>query len=194
MKTTSRGKGFKSQTIMQGQTHMTIEEQLAIKESVATAEHKKFDKDAEELKAIKRDAEMERVTAIPVESSDLLVVTALKRLTTYVLLVTQKSPKQYRSVFVSRMQNYCIDALEHLFAANGVNVKTQQGFDLRKGYQDFALQKLKLLSYVGMVAEQVNCILPKQYKQISFLIADSINLISAWKKSDSERWHDKKME
>jgi len=137
---------------------------------------------------------MERVTLIPAESSDLVVVTALKRLATYVLLVTQKSPKQYRAVFVRRMQNYCLDALEQLFAANNVKVQSQQEYNLRKGYQDSALQQLKLLSYMGMVAEQVNCILPKQYKQISFLIADSVNLVAAWKKSDSDRWRDKKTE
>jgi len=191
MKTTSRGQGFRSQKSIQGQTEMTINDQLAIKKSVATANHKRFDKDTEELKAIERDAEMERVTTIPAESSDLMVITALKRLATYTMLVTQKSPKQYRAVFVSRMQNYCLDAMEHLFAANGIHIQSQQEYEMRKGHQDSALQKLKLLSYIGMVDEQVNCILPKQYKQISFLIADSINLIAAWKKSDAERWRAK---
>ncbi len=36
------------------------------------------------------------------------------------------------------------------------------------------------------------CILKKQYKQISLQLAEAINLIVAWKKSDDERWKNTK--
>lgn len=39
-----------------------------------------------------------------------------------------------------------------------------------------------------MVAENSNCILSKQFKQISIQIGEAINLIAAWKKSDDTRW------
>lgn len=39
-----------------------------------------------------------------------------------------------------------------------------------------------------MVAENLKCILNKQYKQISLQITKSINLIIGWKKSDDDRW------
>lgn len=192
MKQTSRGQGFKTQKVLTDYSQMSIDEQLATKKSVATANHEKFDKDTELIKVTERDAELERVTKIPVESSDLIVVTALKKLASYTILVTQKSPKQFRGVFVNRMQNYCLDAIENTFTANGINIRSEQEFEQRKAYQNNAIQKLKLLSYMGLLAENVGCILPKQYKQISFLIADSINLISSWKKSDSDRWRDKR--
>ena len=40
---------------------------------------------------------------------------------------------------------------------------------------------------IAMVAESSGCILTKQYKQISMQLAEAINLIVAWKKSDDER-------
>ena len=39
-----------------------------------------------------------------------------------------------------------------------------------------------------MVAENSGCTLNRQYKQISMQLAEAINLIVAWKKSDDERW------
>ena len=108
----------------------------------ARLQNKKFDKEKEQERIVERDAELEHATKIPIESSDLMVVTALKRLTTYVMLVTQKSPKQYRAVFVNRMQNYCLDALENIFTANGINIRSQQEFEMRKGQQDSALDDL----------------------------------------------------
>lgn len=45
-----------------------------------------------------------------------------------------------------------------------------------------------MLGYISMVAENSNCILSKQFKQISIQIGEAINLIAAWKKSDDTRW------
>ena len=58
----------------------------------------------------------------------------------------------------------------------------------RENYQQTAIVKLKMLGYISMLAESVGCILPKQYKQISVQVAESINLIAAWKKSDDSRY------
>ena len=162
---------------------------LAIENIVATANDRKFDSAKSQKKVAAYDKELELVTSVPIDGSDLQVFTAVKKLTTYIVLVTQKSPKSFRGSLVYRMQNYCFDALEHLFAANGINIRSQEEFEMRKSRQDSAMQKLKLLSYIGMVAESIACILPRQYKQISILLADSINLLSAWRKSDAERWH-----
>lgn len=61
----------------------------------------------------------------------------------------------------------------------------------REHKQKEAIVKLKLLGYIAMVAESSGCILQKQYKQISMQLAETINLIVAWKKSDDERWRKK---
>ena len=42
-----------------------------------------------------------------------------------------------------------------------------------------------------MISEHAGCILMRQYKQISKQLASSIQLITAWKKSDDERFKKK---
>ena len=60
--------------------------------------------------------------------------------------------------------------------------------DFEEEYQKDAIIKLKMLGYISMVAENSNCILKRQFKQISLQIGEAINLVAAWKKSDDERW------
>ena len=52
------------------------------------------------------------------QRSELTVITRAKELCSCVMTVTQKSPKQFRFTFVSRMQNLALDAIEHLYRAN----------------------------------------------------------------------------
>ena len=51
------------------------------------------------------------------KQSELTVITKAKDLCTYVMIVTQKSPKQYRYTFVSRLQNLSLDIIENLYRA-----------------------------------------------------------------------------
>jgi hypothetical protein len=46
--------------------------------------------------------------------SELSVITKSKDLCSYVLTVTQKSPKHFRYTFVSRLQNLSLDVLENI--------------------------------------------------------------------------------
>ena len=135
-----------------------------------------------------RDADKEFAASVPVDSSDLVVFTAVKRLATYVILVTERSPKHFRGVFVNKMQGYCIECLELLYKANLVFIADEATFTMRQGLQMDAIARLKLLGYLSTIAEGVGCILAKQLKHISELLADAINLISAWRKSDTGKW------
>lgn len=54
------------------------------------------------------------------KQSELTVITKAKDLCSYVMTVTQKSPKQFRFTFVSRLQNLALSAIENLFRANDV--------------------------------------------------------------------------
>jgi hypothetical protein len=120
--------------------------------------------------------------------SDLAVFTALKKLTAYVISATEKSPKHFRGVFVTRMQNYCLDSVENLYSANAIMIKTEPEFEKRRFAQDTAILKLKTLGYVSVLALDAKCITQTQFREISNLNLDCINLISAWRKSDTERW------
>lgn len=165
----------------------TIEDKVAIKKAFATAENKRFNEEAI-TKIIEEDTELEQANKIPYNANDLIVITVVKKLGAYTIAVTEKSPKKFRGVFVNRMQNYCIDTLEYLLEANFIRMDSQENKISREDFQKKAIVKLKLLGYVAMVAENSGCILKKQYKQISLQLSEAINLISAWKKSDDERW------
>ena len=59
------------------------------------------------------------------KQSELTVITKAKDLCSYVMTVTQKSPKQFRFTFVTRLQNLALSAIENLFRANDVFVSKQ---------------------------------------------------------------------
>lgn len=164
-----------------------VEDKLAVKQAIATANNKKFNKKSE-IEKIEDDKELEQVNKIPFNANDLMVITVVKKLSAYTIAVTEKSPQKFRGVFVNRMQNYCLDTLECLLEANFIRMDSPEKKAKREELQKEAVVKLKLLGYVSMVAENSGCILNKQYKQISIQLSEAINLTAAWKKSDDERW------
>jgi len=123
--------------------------------------------------------------------SELAVVMKAKDLCEYVMTVTQKSPKQFRFTFTSRMQNLCLDIIENIYLANeiwlggpDVAVKHQKRLDI----QHKALTQIKLLAYFAQVSLEQKCILPKQYEQIAKLTSECQGLLGGWIKSDRSRF------
>lgn len=166
----------------------SVDDTVAIKKAIATANDEKLNTKKLKEKVELEDKELEAISKIPSNSNDLIVITVVKKLGVYVIAVTEKSPKKFRGVFINRMQNYCLDTLEFLLEANFIRMDSQTNKTKREELQKEAIVKLKLLGYVAMVAENSGCILNRQYKQISMQLAEAINLIVAWKKSDDERW------
>ncbi len=121
--------------------------------------------------------------------SELTVITKAKDLCSYVMTITQKSPKQFRFTFVTKLQNLALSVIENLFRANDVFV-SKSDMDARKErltLQRKAMTDLKLLGYISLLAMEQGCILPKQYEQISRQITDCQNLLGAWMNSDKRR-------
>lgn len=170
----------------------SVDEVVAIRKGIALAEEKKFDSKKEKEKAEIEDSELKVIEKIPFNANDLTVITVTKKLCAYVIAITEKSPKKFRRVFVNRMQNYCLDTIECLLEANFIRLDSATNKEKRENYQKEAIVKLKLLGYISMVAESSGCILTRQYKQISMQLAEAINLIAGWKKSDDERWKNRK--
>lgn len=166
----------------------SIEDAVAIKKALASVNEQKININTLREKLEIEDQELEKISKIPFNANDLMVITVVKKLGAYVIAVTEKSPKKFRGVFVNRMQNYCLDTLELLLEANLIRMDSGTNKINREQLQKGAIVKLKLLGYVAMIAESSNCILKKQYRQISIQLAEAINLIAAWKKSDDERW------
>ena len=91
-------------------TENSVEDKVAVKQAIATAENKRFNK-KQVTESVENDNELEEINKIPFNANDLMVITVVKKLTAYTIAVTEKSPKKYRGVFVNRMQNYCLDTL-----------------------------------------------------------------------------------
>lgn len=165
----------------------SLEDKVAVKQALATANDKRFNK-KKVTESIEKDKELEQINKIPTNANDLMVITVVKKLGAYIIAVTEKSPSKFRGVFVNRMQNLSLETLEILLNANFIRIDSEDHKKEREEYQKDAIIKLKMLGYISMIAENSNCILMRQYKQISLQIGEAINLIAAWKKSDDERW------
>lgn len=165
----------------------SIDDKVVVKQVLTTANNQKFDK--KKVKDnIEKDSELEKIEKIPFNANDLIVITVVKKLGAYMIAVTEKSPAKYRCVFVNRMQNLSLEILELLLQANFVRIDCLENKKKREEFQKNAIIKLKMLGYISMVAENSNCILSKQFKQISIQIGEAIDLIAAWKKSDDTGW------
>lgn len=121
--------------------------------------------------------------------SELTVITKAKDLCSYIMTITQKSPKHFRYTFVSKLQNLALSVIENLFRANDVFVVKQdvQAQKERLGYQKAAMTDLKLIGYISLLSMEQCCILPKQFEQISKQVSDCQNLLGAWITSDRKR-------
>ncbi|MBR3637016.1 MAG: four helix bundle protein [Lachnospiraceae bacterium] len=118
------------------------------------------------------------------------VITKAKDLCSYIMTVTDKSPKRFRFTLVSRLQNYALDVIENLIMANETFVSEgdTRMAAMRMSYQRTAMSRLKLLSYISELAMKQGCILPKQYELITKQIYDAENMLGAWMNSDKKRY------
>jgi len=115
---------------------------------------------------------------------DLIVITKSKDLCSYILTVTEKSPKRFRWTLTTKIQNLAIDVIEKLYRAN----EAFNEFEKRLSLQHEALTAIKLLGYIALLSREQSAILPKQYEQITRMVSDIQNLIGAWIKSERARF------
>ncbi|MCL2336049.1 MAG: four helix bundle protein [Firmicutes bacterium] len=122
--------------------------------------------------------------------SELVVVTRAKELCSYIMTVTQKSPKHFRFTFVTRLQNLSLNVIENIYRANDIFFGGKHGtkhYAERLEYQRKALTDIRILAYFAFLAMEQQSILPKQYEQISKLSTDCQHLLGAWINSDKKR-------
>lgn len=123
------------------------------------------------------------------EQSELSVITKAKEMCSYIMTVTEKSPKRFRFTLVSKLQGYALNVIENLYRANEVFVRPGDTGKAaqRLEHQRQALTELKLLGYMSQLAMEQGCILPKQYEQITKKAHDCQNMLGAWLNSDRKR-------
>ena len=121
--------------------------------------------------------------------SELTVVTKAKDLCSYIITITQKSPKQFRFTFVTRLQNLALDVIQYIYYANEIfiNKTNTKNAEKRLSLQHQALTTLKLLAYISELAMKEKCILFKQFEQIAKQTTDCQRLLGAWINSDRKR-------
>lgn len=126
---------------------------------------------------------------MPPRQSELTVIVKAKDLASYILTITQKSPKRFRFTLVAKLQAYALDTIESLFRANEVYVSPGDATAAasRLELQRQAQTSLKLLAYMAQLAMEQGCILPRQYEQISRKVYDCRNLCGAWMNADRNR-------
>ena len=98
------------------------------------------------------------------QEGELTVITRAKDLCSYIMTITQKSPRHFRYTFVTRLQNLSLSILGNLFRANDefVSKENYTAAGKRLEYQRCAMSELKILAYFSMLAMEQGCILSKQ--------------------------------
>ena len=125
---------------------------------------------------------------------ELSVITNAKNLCSYVLHITDKSPKKFRFTLTIRLQNYSLSIVENLMLANEVYMGGRnrelilEAFHSRRSYQKKAMVHMRILGYMSRVAMEQRCILPKHYEQIAKQLYDCQNLLGGWINSDQKRF------
>ena len=108
-------------------------------------------------------------------------MTITKDLAKYIITVTEKSPKKFRFTLVVRLQNYILDAIEYIYLANSALTGNE-----RLALQKKARTTLSMLDYFAGLAYEQECILAKQYEQISKQIAECLLYLGKWIGSTSK--------
>ena len=121
--------------------------------------------------------------------SEMTVIIRAKELCSYIITITQKSPKQFRFTFVTRLQNLALDVIEKIYYANEIYIGkgSENNAEKRLALQHEAITTLKLIAYISELAMIHKCILPKQFEQIAKLATDCQRLAGAWINSDKKR-------
>jgi len=128
---------------------------------------------------------------VPNPKSELYVVMKAKDLCRYIMTVTQRSPKQYRFTFTTRMQNLSLDVVQDIYLANDIFVtgpEARERARQRQSYQRGAMTKVRLLCYVAQLALEQKAILPKHYEQIAKQGSEVLALLGGWINSDQRRY------
>ena len=86
--------------------------------------------------------------------SKLTVITRANELSSYIMTVTQKSPKQFRFTFTGRLQNASLNVLEYLIRANEtpLDVRAPQDCAERLSFQRKAMTELVIIGYIAVMA------------------------------------------
>ena len=109
---------------------------------------------------------------------EMAVFTHAKKLSEYVFVITEKSPKKLRWSIVSRLQNASVGVIESLYRANFEREDAP-----RIAYQKSAAVNLSLLDFYAETARRKQAITVHQSAIIARQIAETRKLLNGWIRS-----------
>ena len=108
---------------------------------------------------------------------EMSVFTDAKKLSEYIFLITEKSPKKYRWSIIANIRNCSTKIIELLYRANF------ERNEFRLNYQKEAGVQLRLLDHYAEMAFKLQAISFKQMEHIAKLIVKTRKLLAGWTKS-----------
>lgn len=109
---------------------------------------------------------------------EMAVFTHAKKLSEYIFVITEKSPKKLRWSIVTRLQNASVEVVENLYHAN-----FEREESVRIDYQKKAAVSLKLLDFYTEVARKKQAITVKQTEVIAKQLLETTKLLHGWVRS-----------
>lgn len=109
---------------------------------------------------------------------EMAVFTHAKKLSEYIFVITEKSPKKLRWSIISRLQNASVEIVENLYRANFERDDTA-----RIEYQKSAAVGLKILDFYSETARKKQAITIRQTEIIARQISETTRLLNGWVKS-----------
>ena len=110
----------------------------------------------------------------PLKDREMAVFTAAKKLSEYIFIVTEKSPKKLRWSIITRLQNSSVELIEHLYRAN-----LEQG-EKRSDFQKQANVSLSLIDFYIETARCMQAITIRQTGIIARQLYEIKKMLGGW--------------
>ena len=99
---------------------------------------------------------------VRMRKSELKIITNSKKLASYIILITESSPKKYRYLYIDKMHKCILFIIEYLYKANDTILGDKQ----RLIYQENVKSKLKLLDAISNLSYEAKCITFNSLEQL----------------------------
>lgn len=118
----------------------------------------------------------------PPRDKEMAVFTHAKKLSEYIFVITEKSPKKYRWSIISRLQNASVELVENLYRAN-----FERDEALRITFQKCAAVCIKLIDFYAETARKKQAITIRQTAVLAKHIAETEKLLNGWVRSTKRK-------
>lgn len=113
---------------------------------------------------------------------EMAVFTHAKKLSEYIFVITEKSPKKFRWSIITRLQNASVELIENLYRAN-----VERDEEARLNFQKNASVSLKLIDFYAETARKKQAITIRQTAVIAGQLAETEKLLHGWVRSTKKK-------